>query len=253
MNEPLYYDKYPDLYPGGKAKDRGQNYVNDILRRLRTFLKAQGNEVFKTYNFKSYRYADPIAHTTEELDIIWDYIPASRYLDRVRDMYLLHCYVGARVSDYVSLKRSNVQDNILTYIANKNIERTQKTVYVPLSQRALLIIEKYNEPDKLFPFLNTYGASGYNNGIKILLQAVGIDRLVYTINTVTGLPELKPFYEIASTHTARKTFISCVLNKVKSEYITSKMTDHVEGSRVLKRYGKVQVDTLKDVIKDVFD
>lgn len=252
MIEPQLYDKYPELYPGGKAKERGQNYVNDLMRRLRTFLIASGNNVFKSYEMKENRYADPIAHTLEELDVLWNYKPVTAYLERVKDMYLLHCYIGARVSDYVALKRMNVQDGILVYIANKGIAKSQKTVYVPLSSRAMQIIEKYDDPDRLITFINVYGAFGYNNGIKLLLQAAGINRIVYTINTVTSLPELRPLCEVASTHTARKTFISCVLNSVKSEYITSKMTDHVEGSKVLKRYGNINVDTLKDVIKDVF-
>lgn len=256
-NEQEYVSRYPLLYTKD-IKPRGQNYVNDNIKKLRAFfihVRKDGltNEnPFDNYKIKSDRYADPVALSLEEVDRVFN-ADVPEYLIKIRDMFILHCSIGLRVSDLVQMKRSNIIDGVLTYVASKGIKSHQKTVFVPLSKRALEIIERYNEPVKLFPCMNIDGANGYNKGIKLLLKHAGINRLVITINSCTGHPEQKPLCEIASSHTARKTFISCVLNKTRSEYMTASMTDHVDGSKAFSRYTSVQIGTLKDIIKDVFD
>ncbi|MDP4277098.1 MAG: tyrosine-type recombinase/integrase [Bacteroidota bacterium] len=255
---------YPNIYKSYNETivRRGQNYANDNMKKIKTlvfWMIENGYTIvnaFKKNQFKIERdkYADPIALNEDELDLIYNAILPS-YLQKVRDMFLLHCYIGARVEDFVELKRDNVdKDGILMYIASKGIKNDQKTLYVPLCDRALEIISRYNEPVKLFPFININGANGYNKTIKLVLKTVGIDRKVITINPKTGEKEIRSLCEVVTSHTARKTFVTSVLNNGKGNSgILSKMTGHVPGSKALSRYQDVQLDVLKNVINNSFN
>ena len=55
----------------------------------------------------------------------------------------------------------------------------------------------------------------YNLGIRELLKYCGIDRMVTILDTHGYNTVQKPLYEIASSHTARKTFIGNLYRQVK--------------------------------------
>lgn len=252
--------------PGKKIDYRSQNFANDNLKKIKkvirwlranNFCKSDPFDVSRTERFKiaSYKYADAVALTMEELDLIYNAkipedIPAS--MDKIRDMLCLHCYTGPRVGQFVQFTRENVVGGILQYIPEKTIGHSQNTVLVPLCENALRIIDKWNEPVRLFPFINVSGANGYNAGIKLLLRTLKINRPVLTINQVTGKQEMVPLCDFASTHTARKTFISCMLNNEVPKEIIAKMTGHSPNSRAFDRYPDIHIDTLKKVIGKTF-
>jgi len=256
--EPQLVKDYPEIYEDLIIKPRGQNYINSKMKKLQAFcnyslLKGWTNQrPFERYEWSGDVYADAVAHNIEELDMIYN-AKVPSYLEVVRDIYCLHCNIGARVSDYFAFTPENVKDGWLQYIPIKGIKKESSTVFVPLSDMAKEIIEKYKGGKKLMPFININGASGYNKKIKLLLEHVGINRMVMTINTLTRKQELQPFCEFATSHTARKTFVTTVYNKVKSETIVIKMTGHSKNSTAIKRYIQVQDDTLKKVIGDVFN
>lgn len=256
-HHPEVYSNYPN-----EIVRRGQNYANGNMAKIKTFvlwLNTNGHTSVNSfrkglYEIKKDQYADPIALNEEELDLLYSAdIPP--YLQRYRDMFALHCYIGARVEDFVKLKRENVdKDGVLMYIATKGIKNSQRTLYVPLCERALEIINRYNEPVRLFPFMNISGADGYNKNIKVVLRCIGIDRKVITLNTITGEKEIKPLCDVATSHTARKTFVSCMLNRAGGNAITlSPMTGHVENSKAITRYASVQLGTLKKLVEKAFE
>lgn len=264
LNERPYIKKYPELYHNITIADRGQNYVNDCLKKYKTFIRwAHFNKYIEYNPFNPYDYvigtclySDPIALSKIELEYIADAPAPSKipkYLEKIRDMFVLQCYTGPRVSDFIELKRNNVQNGVLQYIPGKTINETQETLFIPLSNRAMSIIEKWNEPDRLFPFLNISGQDGYNKGIKLLLKHLEINRRVMVIDSVTRENKLIPICEIASSHTARKTFASIVYNATGDWKQTASMTGHAANSKAAERYAKAQIPLLKETIKNVFD
>lgn len=264
LNEKKYVRKYPGLYLDTTIADRGQNYVNDCIKKYKTFIRWAHYNKFLSYNpFNPYDYvigtclySDPIALSKIELEYIADAsVPEKvpEYLEKIRDMFVLQCYTGPRVSDFIDLKRNSVESGILQYIPGKTINETQDTLFIPLSVRALAIIEKWNEPERLFPFVNISGQDGYNKGIKLLLKHLEINRRVMVIDSVTRENKLIPISEIASSHTARKTFASIVYNATGDWKQTSSMTGHAANSKAASRYAKAQITLLKETIKNVFD
>ena len=73
-----------------------------------------------------------------------------------RDIFIFQCLTGCRVGDLVQLKKNNIQDKVLTYIANKTANKNPRTVQVPLSRQAMMLVEKYDylPGEKLFPFIS---------------------------------------------------------------------------------------------------
>ena len=85
-----------------------------------------------------------------------------------------------------------------------------------------------------------------------MLKAVGIDRIVHIYDTTTSETVAKHLYEVATTHTARKTFIANLYCKVADPELISSMTGHTDSSRSFRRYRTIDNDIrnkLMDLIK----
>jgi integrase len=138
---------------------------------------------------------------------------------------------------------------ILTYIPHKTKdEKRQVNPRIPLSKRALELIEKYKGRDsegRLFPFISS---DKYNEAIKRFFTVCGVTRNVVVRNAKTGESEIKPISELASSHMARRTFAGAAYKKVKDPNVVAKRTGHVEGSKAFCRYRDIDDDMLKEVI-----
>ena len=120
------------------------------------------------------------------------------------------------------------------------------TVRVPLNQKALDILERYKElEDALLPRFSHFG---YNKKIKEILKYVGIDRMVRVLDPKTREDVARPLYEVATTHTARKTFIGNLYKQVKDPNLIASMSGHSEGSRAFARYRKIDDEMKKELV-----
>ena len=77
----------------------------------------------------------------------------------------------------------------------------------------------------------------YNKMIKRILKYVGIDRKVRTLNPKTRQDEARPLWEVATSHTARKTFIGNLYKQVKDP-----------NSRAFARYRKIDDEMKKELV-----
>ena len=76
---------------------------------------------------------------------------------------------------------------------------------------------------------------------------MGIDRKVIVLDPKTREDVARPLYEVASTHTARKTFIGNLYRQVNPNLIAS-MSGHSEGSRAFARYRKIDDEMKKELV-----
>lgn len=237
-----------------KIVQKGNNTIVTLLKRLRAFFYwlydtgKTDNRPFEKFKLPAEKYGTPYYLTVEERNHIAEFDFSFRPgLEIQRDIFVFHCYVGCRVSDLKRLTADNVINNILVYIPQKTQE-SQSQARVPLSEKALQLIEKYRGADpngRLFPFISE---TNYNECIKEIVKLSGIDRNVVITNPVTGKEESVPIYEKASSHMARRTFIGAAYKVVKDPNIVGKMSGHVEGSRAFARYRDIDDDVLKEVI-----
>ena len=122
---------------------------------------------------------------------------------------------------------------------------------MPLSQKAKSILKKYEDwpDDSLLPFISDVK---YNVYLKELFELVGLNRVITRLNPITMEKEQLPLYKVASSHLARRTFISILHSKVKDSVIAS-MSGHVKGSKAFNRYFEVDDEARQDAISNFLD
>lgn len=240
-----------------EASERGENTIIKLIKFFKTYWlwlmlqkEATTNNPFAKVQIGASIYGVPYYLTIEERNRLADYDLSSRPgLAVQRDIFVFQCLIGCRVSDLYKLTKANITNGILEYVPSKTKDSTEQVKpRVPLNERAKSLIKRYRGKDRkgrLFPFISS---QKYNDAIKDALRLCGIDRNVPVRNTLTGETEIKPIYEVASSHMARRTFIGAAYSKVQDPNLIGKMSGHVEGSRAFARYRAIDDDLLKNVI-----
>lgn len=234
---------------------KGKNTIHEIMAKTRAFwnyarkeLKQQGITIpypFEDYEFPKEAYGKPVYITLEERNKLYEAKLTNPKLALVRDIFCFQCFVGARVGDLKKLNRASIHKGVISYIPRKTKDENPVLVTVPLHEKAIEILNRYNMPNgALFPFLQD---TEYNDFLKMLFRVVGLNRIVTRLNTTTGEPEQVPLSSIASSHMARRTFVGGLYGKVDRGIISS-MTGHVKGSKAFDRYYDVSDELQKGAI-----
>ena len=84
--------------------------------------------------------------------------------------------------------------------------------------------------------------------IKFVLDFAGIHRMVTVLNPLTRQPEQKMLCDVATSHTARKTFIGNLYRQGKDPNLIASMSGHSEGSRAFARYRKIDDEMKKELV-----
>lgn len=248
---PLFYK---DVQKQKYEQIRSENSITGYFYRIRTVVKwcikrgLTRNNPFDQYQITQPMYGDPFYLTLEERDRIYyaDLSSLGATHPVYRDIFMFQCLIGCRVSDLNRLTKANVVDGCVEYIPQKTKMEHANTVRVPLNQKALDILERYKDlEDALLPRFSHFG---YNKKIKEILKYVGIDRMVRVLDPKTREDVARPLYEVATTHTARKTFIGNLYKQVKDPNLIASMSGHSEGSRAFVRYRKIDDDMKKELV-----
>ncbi|MGM9711163.1 MAG: site-specific integrase, partial [Prevotella sp.] len=199
---------------------------------------------FRQVQTHGHVYGDAYYLTIEERNQVYQcQYGRSYHASLVRDMFVFQCLVGCRMGDLFNLTRSNIIDGWLEYIPGKNLNNgNTELVRVPLSDTAKEILARYSHVSpRLFPAICE---AQYNMYIKFVLDFAGIHRMVTVLNPLTRQPEQRMLCDVATSHTARKTFIGNLYAKVKDQALVSSLTGHSPQSRAFQRYRTID-DTMK--------
>lgn len=258
-NEYTFYEQYPEIYeavPESRTpQPRGQNTINGILTKLRTFF-IWANDVGKTTNnpFKNYTveecvYGTPYYISIDERNKIYR-TNLSRHpqLAVQRDVFVFQCLIGCRVGDLYKLTRENIIDGAVEYIPRKTKDGHPVTVRVPLNAIAREILAKYADyaGPSLFPLM---AEQQYNKAIKRIFKAAGLKRRVTILNPLTREAEQRPIWEVASSHMARRTFVGNLYKQVKDPNLVGALSGHKEGSRAFARYRDIDEEMKTELVK----
>ena len=248
---PLFYK---DVQKQKYEQIRSENSITGYFYRIRTVIKwcikrgLTRNNPFDQYQITQPMYGDPFYLTLEERDRVYyaDLSGLGATHPVYQDIFMFQCLIGCRVSDLNRLTKANVVDGCVEYVPQKTKMEHANTVRVPLNQKALDILERYKDlEDALLPRFSHFG---YNKKIKEILKYVGIDRMVRVLDPKTREDVARPLYEVATTHTARKTFIGNLYKQVKDPNLIASMSGHSEGSRAFVRYRKIDDDMKKELV-----
>ncbi len=240
-------------------RNRGENYVCVTMKRLKAlcvWCRETGRtdiDAFRGVEVGSEKYGTPYYITKEERDQIADFDLSSAPLivQQQRDIFIFQCLIGCRISDLYSLRSENIQNGMLRYSPKKTEDETGIVARVPLTDRALCILQKYNGVDKkgrLMPFVSE---QRYNDYIKQIFKVCGITRQVIWRNPTTGKSEIRPINEVASSHLARRTFCGNLYRQVKDPNLIGAMSGHTAGSKAFARYRNIDDDILTEVISTI--
>jgi integrase len=258
VDEHNIYSTMPELYeaiPETRIpQPRGQNTINGILAKLRTFCLWAVNEGITTNNpFLKYKieediYGTPYYITIEERNLLYNTDLSDRpQLAIQRDIFVFQCLIGCRVSDLYRMTRQNIINEAIEYIPRKTKEGNPITVRVPLNKTANEILSRYlGEQDApLFPYI---AEQKYNEAIKKAFEIAGLTRSVTVLNPTTREEEKQPLNKIASSHLARRCFIGNLYKRVKDQNLIASLSGHKEGSRAFARYREIDDDMKKELV-----
>ncbi|HCY40462.1 MAG TPA: hypothetical protein DHV48_03780 [Prolixibacteraceae bacterium] len=232
-----------------------RNYISTQFRYLRAFLNHANkmgwtnNYPFSKFHIESETYGEPVYITLAERDMLFDARVKREYLQRVRDIFVFQCLTGCRIGDLMKLRKSNIVDGCIEYIAGKTKDDNPRIARIPLSEKALTILSRYNLPRGMI--LPLISSQKYNDYIKDLFadDAVKLTRIVTVRDPKTGVGVQRPLNEIASSHMARRVFIGGLHGKgVKNEVIAS-MSGHTPESKSFARYYTIEKQNQIDAMK----
>jgi integrase len=184
-----------------------KNTIGTRIKILKTFLAAandRGIIVPSDYTKKSFKKPSEetfsIYLTESELMQMYNKSDMPKYLENVKDLFLIGCYTGLRFSDLSKLKKENItSDGTISIKA----EKTEKTVVVPIHPIVRQIFEKYNYQLPKIP-----ANQNFNDYIKIVAERAKINELV-TIERSKGIfvvGQTTEKYKLVTSHTARRSF-----------------------------------------------
>lgn len=140
------------------------------------------------------------------------------YLTKTRDIFLFSSMTGLRYSDAQSIGKSNLIGRTIRFTTQK----TDDTLNIPLNDVAFNILAKY---DYKLPRISN---QVLNRFVKEMCKQAGIDHPT-TIIHYRGCKRIevtKPKYELVSTHSARKSFVSNLLMSGVPIPVIMRMTGH---------------------------
>ncbi len=238
-------------------EERSDNTIVMLMKLLKGFIHwcvKKGyitDDPSKNVSLGSEKYGTPFYLNEEERNQVYKFdLSHSKHLSNQRDVFIFQCYIGCRVSDMYSMTHQNIIEDknglAIEYIPHKTKDKKAQTVKVYLAPTAIEIYNRYKGEcgDKLLPLISQ---QKYNDAIKEVLKACGIDRMVPVLNSLTGEVEMKCIADVASSHMARRTFIGNLYKKVKDPNLVGKLSGHTEGSRAFARYRDIDDDMIKDL------
>ena len=257
-NEHEISKNYPLLYEK-TIEERGGNTLAKYSTRTRAFFswcvkprKIIPSSPYDDIEKPNIVLGTPYYLTIEEVNKLYRHDLSARPEMAVqRDIFVFHCVVGCRVSDLNRLRKSNVINGAVEYIAGKTKDNKPKTLRVPLNKIGLAILKKYKdiEGERLLPFITS---QKHNVIIKKAFKLAGLDRMVTIMDPKTRFEEQKPLYEVASSHLARRTLYGNVFKSTKSSELAGELTGHAPNSKAASRYRAID-DEMKIEAVEIFE
>ena len=179
--------------------------------------------------------------TKEELKKLWEHKFTSDRLERVRDLFVFACATGMRESDFSNIKPENVKNGELNFTTIK----THDPLVIPINSYSGAVLEKY---EKILP---KYSQQKFNDYIKEVAQEVGLDtpEQVITYRKGVRIETTVPKYELITSHTARRNFITkCIMRGMPIPIIRS-MTGHKDLKSFQKYIKITDTDKRKEMLK----
>lgn len=218
--------------------------INKRLTNLKSFMSwAEGNGLHSNGKYRKFR----IPPKTKKDNVYFNLRQLSRLqtlvlshnprLDRVRDMLLILCYTGVRWSDLINFKHSDI---VPTEINGESLMvwkfvsvKTRTEIEIPLNGMFKEVSKVFDKYQDGIPKISN---QKFNNYCKELCKLAGFDEMKIIKRTKDNetIEINEPFYELVSSHTGRRTFITNNLAKGMNHAMVMKFTGHKNVGTLFK-------------------
>jgi len=189
------------------TKNYAPNSIRNFLKTLRMVVnmareeRHEINPAFYSKKLKLPKEDTPTIYLgTDDLNDLWNMdLAGNARLDRVRDLFLLQCWVGLRFSDLLRLSVNNVDGGFI-HIRQK---KTDQDVTIPLHPVVAAVLTKYGG------YPPTMSNQKFNEYLKELVAMVPALQVVKAITrTKGGITRTvnTPKWKLVASHTARRSF-----------------------------------------------
>jgi len=233
-----------------EIKSHQVNTLGRNIGLLKTFLNyCLKNDFITNSSFKEVavnrEITNQLALSKKEIQQIADLDLSNRQrLERVRDVFLLGCYTGMRYSDFKRVRASNVTNNLITI---REVKDKTKTLEIPMTDKIRAILNKYNLE------LPVISEQKFREYLKEIFKIAGFTSLVVKSKKIGKIvyEEEVPMYQLISTHTARRSFITIMLNSGVPAKAIMNITGH-KSINNFQLYYKPTNDVLSDFMQKVW-
>lgn len=167
-----------------------------------------------------------VALTEDEVHLFVDYYKRLYTQDKhqatkdVLTLFLIELFTGARSCDCETFSRKDIKEGVLAYVSQK----THTLTRVPVHSMLPLLLSRL--PHK------QYSRMTKNRTIKRVAERLGITK--QERRNYRGVLKMRPRYEYLGTHSARRTFVSTLLDKEVPIATVSKMCGHSSVNMTLR-------------------
>ena len=169
---------------------------------------------------------DPVFLLESEIEAIKNHEISDEKIEKVRDLYIFQCFTGLSYSDLADFTKSDIREIEGKKILSSNRKKTDESFITLLLPDAEKILEKY---DYVLPIISN---QKYNDYLKVLALHVGINKRL-------------------TTHTARHTYATYLLNKGISIATESRTLGHSKVNQTqhyAKLLGKTVIDEMSSLL-----
>jgi len=243
-----FYDSFVNFLIYVKKKKLNSNSAYKNIALLKTFLAWSYDRGLNKYDyfrkFKKKEFSVDIVTLSEKelkqlenLDLSGE---ENLRLDKTRDLFLFACYTGARFSDIFNINRADIKENVW-YLRQV---KTKYTTEIPLIEEAINILKKYELFEKPLPVITNQKLNQY---LKELCEKAKLFDKVRITEQKGNQSIEKEYqkYELITTHTARRTFITLSLTKGMNAQIVMSITGHKSYNSFKKYVNLVTTDKQK--------
>jgi integrase len=231
-----------------KHHDHAINSIGKIIKNWKVFLKAakkrgaHENLIFLDEDFRvPDEETDDVYLSEAELKTIFEKHYVTDTLDLVRDWFIIDCFTGLRISDIRALDSQHILKDRIRLVN----EKTDTKVVIPIHPYVKAILKKHDGlPRKITD-------QKMNENIKKVCEIAGINEPV--LYSVTKGGKRKDYhlkkYEMVSNHTARRCFITNLLNAGVPDNQVMQLAG-IKKHATLMRYKKTKPEETADIAKD---
>ena len=219
------------------------NTFGKRIKVLKTIMRASkdrslhNNTDYEKRDFKvlSKSYKRPYLQL-EEINLIYNCELSEKH-DKYRNMFVLLCTLGIRISDLPQINKGNITKINDTHSLSIKMQKTNKQVNIPIPPIAVQIIEKYNYE------LPKVSEQILNKEIKNICKIAKLDR---EFKNEKGKSKL---HDIVTSHDGRRSFATnCYLKGLPASQIME-ITGHKTESSFLRYIQETRTPQAPEIFK----